>query len=152
MAINLPSNPSPAQATVGKDYLLYLNTGTQTIPIWTLIGGQRAGTLTRKGDTIDASDKTTGGWKASLVGLLSWSISLDGLVLLQDDGLDALEAAFNAGKQINVQFVYPNKSYRTGWGTISELTIDNQYNQAATLKGTIDGVGPLSDITLPEEG
>lgn len=152
MAINLPSNPSPAQATVGKDYLLYLNTGTPTIPIWTLIGGQRAGTLTRKGDTIDASDKTTGGWKASLVGLLSWSISLDGLVLLQDDGLDALEAAFNAGKQINVQFVYPNKSYRTGWGTISELTIDNQYNQAATLKGTIDGVGPLSDITPPEEG
>jgi len=149
MAVNLPSNPSPAQATVGKDYLLYINTGTPTIPIWTLIGGQRAGTLTRKADSVDASDKTTGGWKASLVGLLSWSISLDGLVLLQDDGLDALETAFNAGKQINVQFVYPSKSYRTGWGTISELTIDNQYNQAATLKGTIDGVGPLSDLTDP---
>jgi TP901-1 family phage major tail protein len=149
MAINLPSNPSPAQATVGKDYLLYINTGTPTIPIWTLIGGQRAGTLTRKADTVEASDKTTGGWKASLIGLLSWSISLDGLVLLQDAGLDALEAAFNAGQQINVQFVYPSKSYRTGWGTISELTIDNQYNQAATLKGTIDGVGPLSDLTDP---
>lgn len=149
MAINLPSNPSPAQATVGKDYLLYINTGTASVPVWTLIGGQRAGTLTRKADSVEASDKTTGGWKASLIGLLSWSISLDGLVLLQDDGLDALEAAFNAGKQINVQFVYPSKSYRTGWGTISELTIDNQYNQAATLKGTIDGVGPLSDLTDP---
>jgi TP901-1 family phage major tail protein len=147
MPVNLPSNPSPAQATVGKDYLLFINTGTATVPIWTLIGGQRAGTLTRKGDTIDASDKTTGGWKASLVGLLSWAISLDGLVLLQDAGLTALETAFNAGQQVNIQFVYPDGKYRTGWGSISELTIDNQYNQAATLKGTIDGVGPLSDLT-----
>jgi TP901-1 family phage major tail protein len=149
MAVTLPTNPSPAQATVGKDYLLYINTGTAAVPIWTLIGGQRAGTLTRKGDTIDASDKTTGGWKASLVGLLSWAISLDGLLLLQDDGLEALETAFNGGKQVNIQFVYPDKTFRTGWGSISELTIDNQYNQAATLKGTIDGVGPLSDLTTP---
>ncbi|MDR3565582.1 MAG: phage tail tube protein [Negativicutes bacterium] len=149
MSVTLPTNPSPAQATVGKDYLLYINTGTAATPVWTLIGGQRAGTLTRKGDTIDASDKTTGGWKASLVGLLSWAIALDGLVLLQDDGLTALETAFNGGKQVNIQFVYPNQAFRTGWGSVSELTIDNQYNQAATLKGTIDGVGPLSDLTTP---
>jgi TP901-1 family phage major tail protein len=149
MAVTLPTNPSPAQATVGKDYLLYVNTGTATTPVWTLIGGQRSGTLTRKGETIDASDKTTGGWKASLVGLLSWAIALDGLVLLQDAGLEALETAFNAGQQVNIQFVYPDAKYRTGWGSISELTIDNAYNQAAVLKGTIDGVGPLSDLTTP---
>jgi TP901-1 family phage major tail protein len=147
MSVILPVNPSPAQATRGKDYLLYINTGTALIPSWTLIGGQRAGTLSRKGDTIDVSNKTTGGWKASLVGLLSWSIALDGLVLLTDAGVLALEQAFSAAQQIEVQFVYPDLTYRTGWGSISELTIDNQYNQAATLKGTIDGVGALSAIT-----
>lgn len=145
-AVTLPTNPSPSQATAGKNYLLYINTGTATTPVWTLIGGQRAGTLTRKGTSIDCSDKTTGGWTSSLIGLLSWSISLDGLVKLQDAGLQALEQAFNDAAQVNLQFVYPDGTYRTGWGSISELTIDNQYNQAATLKGTIDGAGPLSNL------
>ena len=146
MAVNLPVNPSPSQATVGKDYLLYINTGTPTTPTWTLIGGQRAGTLNRKAEVIDASNKTTGGWKQSLPGLLSWSIALDGLVLLQDLGIQALEVAFNAAQQVEVQFVYPDNTYRTGWASITELSIDNQYNQAATLKGTLDGVGPLSEL------
>jgi TP901-1 family phage major tail protein len=145
-AITLPTNPSPAQATVGKNYLLYINTGTATTPVWTLIGGQKASTLTRKGASIDASDKTTGGWTSSLVGLLSWSISLDGLVKLQDTGYQALELAFNAGQQINVQLVYSDLTYRTGWGVITELTLDNQYNQAATIKGTIEGSGALSAL------
>lgn len=146
MSVILPINPSPSQATVGKDYLLYVNTGTPTVPVWTLIGGQRAGTLSRKADSIDASNKTTGGWKSTLIGLLSWSIALDGLVMLADAGLQALEQAFDAAQEIQVQFVYPDLTFRTGWGSITELTIDNQYNQAATLKGTIEGVGALSDL------
>ena len=33
-----------AIATVGKDYLIYLNTGTsEATPTWTLLGGQRSG-------------------------------------------------------------------------------------------------------------
>lgn len=146
MSVHLPVNPSPSQSTVGKDYLLYVNTGTPAVPVWTLIGGQRAGTLSRKAESIDASNKTTGGWKSILIGLLSWSIALDGLVLLADAGLQALEQAFDAAQEIQVQFVYPDTTYRTGWGSITELTIDNQYNQAATLKGTIEGVGALSDL------
>ena len=146
MPITLPTNPSPAQATVGKDYLLYINTGTVATPVWTLIGGQRSGNLNRKAESIDASNKTTGGWKQSLPGLLSWSIALDGLVLLQDLGLQALEQAFNAAQQVELKFVYPNLTYRTGWASITELSIDNAYNAAATLKGTLDGVGPLSEL------
>lgn len=146
MGLTLPTNPSTSTATVGKSYLLNINTGTASTPVWTLIGGQRASTLSRKGDSIDVSNKTNQGWKSSLIGLLSWSIALDGLVMLNDAGILALETAFNAGAQINVQFVYADGSYRTGWATISELTLDNQYNQAATLKGTLEGVGALSSV------
>ena len=33
-------------ATAGKDYLIYLNTGTtEAAPTWTLLGGQRSGVL-----------------------------------------------------------------------------------------------------------
>ena len=33
-------------ATAGKDYLIYVNTGTtEANPTWTLVGGQRSGCL-----------------------------------------------------------------------------------------------------------
>lgn len=33
-------------ATAGKDYLIYVNTGTtEANPTWTLVGGQRSGTF-----------------------------------------------------------------------------------------------------------
>lgn len=45
-------------ATAGKDYLIYLNTGTtEADPVWTLLGGQRSGDLNRQADEIDASHK-----------------------------------------------------------------------------------------------
>lgn len=74
-------------ATAGKDYLIYLNTGeTEATPVWTLLGGQRSGDLARKADSIDASNKTSGGWKSSLAGLREWSIDLESVVILNDAG------------------------------------------------------------------
>ena len=113
-AITLPTNPSTSSATVGKDYLLYINTGTSGSPVWTLIGGQRGASLGRTADEIDVSNKTTSGWKSVKAGLRSWSIDLDGLVLLADDGIAALDYAFMNGLEINIKLEYPDKSSRTG--------------------------------------
>ena len=150
-AATLPDNPSTSSATVGKDYLLYVNTGTAEVPVWTLIGGQRGSSLSRSADSIDTSHKTSGGWKSSLAGLRGWSIDLDGLVLLQDSGLEALETAFNAGKEVNVKFEYPNKKYRTGWAAITDLSIETPHDGEASLSGTLEGNGPLSDLIDPGE-
>ena len=58
------SNTSDAMA--GKSVLLYIATdGTEQSPTWTLIGGQRSGDLNQEGDEIDASHKTSGGWKVA---------------------------------------------------------------------------------------
>ena len=47
-----PTNAS-TNATAGKDYLIYLNTGaTEANPTWTLLGGQRSGDLSRQADEI----------------------------------------------------------------------------------------------------
>lgn len=74
-------------ATAGKDYLIYLNTGTtEAAPTWTLLGGQRSGDLNREADEIDASHKTSGGWKSTLLGLRSWSIDLETVYLAGDTG------------------------------------------------------------------
>ena len=133
-------------ATAGKDYLIYLNTGTtEAAPTWTLLGGQRSGDLNREADEIDASHKTSGGWKAALPGLRSWSIDLETVYLAGDTGAKFLEAAFLAGKQVHVKFEYPDKSFVTGWGSITECSLSTPHDDVATLKGTISGDGPLSE-------
>lgn len=133
-------------ATAGKDYLIYLNTGTiEAAPTWTLLGGQRSGDLNREADEIDASYKTSGGWKSTLPGLRSWSIDLETVYLAGDTGAKFLEAAFLAGKQVHVKFEYPDKSFVTGWGSITECSLSTPHDDVATLKGTISGDGPLSE-------
>ena len=133
-------------ATAGKDYLIYLNTGaTEAAPTWTLLGGQRSGDLNREADEIDASHKTSGGWKSTLPGLRSWSIDLETVYLAGDTGAKFLEAAFLAGKQVHVKFEYPDKSFVTGWGSITECSLSTPHDDVATLKGSISGDGPLSE-------
>lgn len=134
-------------STAGKDYLIYINTAaTEAAPTWTLLGGQRSGDLTRQADEIDASHKTSGGWKSTLPGLRSWSIDLETVYLAGDAGAKFLEAAFLAGKQIHIKFEYPDKSYVTGWASVTECSLSTPYDDVATIKGTLNGDGALSDV------
>lgn len=149
MSVTLPENPSTSSATVGKDYLISINTGTVAVPVWTLVGGQRSGSLSRTADSIDVSHKTSGGWKSTKAGLRGWGIDLDGLVLLTDTGLEALETAFNTGVEVHVKFKYPDLKYRTGWAAVTDLSIDAPHDGEASIKGTLEGNGPLSDLTTP---
>lgn len=143
-AITLPTNPSVSSASVGKDFLLYINTGTVNSPTWTLIGGQRGASLGRTAEEIDISHKTSGGWKSSKAGLRGWSIDLDGLVLLQDTGLQALEYAFMNGLEINIKLEYPDLSYQTGWGSLTDFSMEAPHDGEASIKGTVSGNGALA--------
>jgi TP901-1 family phage major tail protein len=144
MTLTLPENPSVSSASVGKDFLLKINTGTAGTPTWTLIGGQRSASLSRSADEIDVSNKTNDGWKATKAGLRSWSIDLDGLVLLRDTGLAALEQAFMDGAEVNVQLLYPDATAQTGWGSLTDFSMESPHDGEATIKGTISGNGALS--------
>lgn len=144
MSITLPTNPSVSSASVGKDFILKINTGTVEVPVWTTIGGQRGTSLKRTADEIDVSHKTSGGWKAVKAGLRSWSMDLDGLVVLSDTGVQALEQAFMDGSEVNVQLLYPDDTVQTGWGSVTDFSLDTPHDGEATLKGTIGGNGELS--------
>lgn len=143
--VTLPANPSTSSATVGKDFLLYVNTGTVAVPVWTLIGGQRGASLSRSAEEIDVSHKGSGGWGAKKAGLRSWSLDLDGLILSSDSGIAALEYAFQNGLEVNVKLEYPDKSYNTGWGSVTDFSMEAPHDGEATLKGTISGNGALAD-------
>ena len=135
-------------ATAGKNYFIYVNTGTDEDAgaKWTKIGGQRGGSLARKADSIDASHKDSGGWKTTLQGLKEWSIDLDTLIMPNDEGLNILNAAFLADQLVHLKFEFPNKSYVTGWASITDLSIDAPHDDVATYKGTLNGAGALSDL------
>lgn len=154
MSTNFPTRAEgTSNATAGKDYLIYLNTGTsEAAPTWTLLGGQRSGGLSREADEIDASHKTSGGWKSTLPGLRSWSIDLESVYLKDDTGAKFLEEAFLVGKQVNVKFEYPDKSYVTGWGSVTECSLSTPHDDVATLSGTIKGDGALSELKPADTG
>ena len=141
-----PEPPATSTATAGKDYLVYVATaGTASNYTWTLVGGQRTGSLSRTAEEIDASHKTSGGWTTKIAGLRSWSLDLESIYLAGDDGAKFLEAAFLQGKQVFIKFEYPDKSYVTGWGAITDLSLETSHDDVATITGTIAGAGALSD-------
>lgn len=147
MPITLPVNPSVSSACVGKDFLLKINTNTAASPTWTIVGGQRSADLGRSADSIDVSHKTSGGWKSSKAGLRGWSIDLDALVLLSDTALPYLEKAFQDGAEINVQLLYPDGTVQTGWGSLTDFSLATPHDGEASITGTIEGNGALTDRT-----
>lgn len=144
MAVVLPSNPDASVATAGKDYTLYVNTGTVSVPVWTKVGGQRNSPLNQSADTIDVTHKGSGGYKSTIAGLKGWDISLDALAMLDDPGVDAIEYAYDNSKQVNIKFERPDLKYRTGWASVTEFSIDPPHDGEATISGSLQGVGPIS--------
>lgn len=137
-----------AMPTAGKNYLIYLNIGTDetTNAKWLVLGGQRSGDLSRKADSIDASSKDSGGWKVTIPGMKEWSIDLETLLMPNEESLVLLEQAFLKDEKVHIKFEYPDKSYMTGLASITELSLGTPHDDVATYKGSLNGAGPLSEL------
>lgn len=146
----LPDNPDTGIAEAGKDTLLYVNAGTTAAAKFVLVGGQRNSPLNMAADSIDGSHKNSGGWKTNLQGLKNWSMEHDGLLIMSDEGRQVMEYCYRNSKQVNIKLVYKNGSYRTGWANITKFDEDNSHTGVQTVKITLEGVGPISDITAAE--
>ena len=77
----------------GLDVLIKVNVGTAEEPEYVAVGAQRGASLSRSAETLDKTSKDSDGWQESLAGLKSWTISTDGLLILDDEGYEALENA-----------------------------------------------------------
>jgi predicted secreted protein len=147
-AYSLPTNPMAAQATVGKDYLLYVAgiVGVATVESWNIIGGQSGGSIDESTKDVDVTNKASGGFTSYLPGLTDWSISLDAIALMpgSDNGVELIKRAKAQKTQIKIKILYPDGSFRVGWASVSTYTTDTPYDKGATLKGKLTGYGPLS--------
>jgi TP901-1 family phage major tail protein len=149
---NLPENPDPNIAEAGKDVLLYLGkSGSGDEEVFALVGGQRNSTIEMTAGSLDGSHKGSGGWTTAIPGMKSWKSSFDGLQIMNDEGAQIMEHCFRYDKQAHTKFVYPDGSFQIGWAHITEFSRDNPHDGIATIKSTLEGVGPISEITPAAE-
>lgn len=109
----------------------------------TLIGGQQNCSINRETETSDVTTKDSGVWsEAEAIGL-SWSVDLDGLVVVGDAGLKALETAWENLQQVDVKYGTAS-SYKSGRAIITSLSSNSPSKEKTTYSVSLQGVGALS--------
>lgn len=108
----------------------------------TLIGGQQNCSINRETETSDTTTKDSGVWsEAEAIGL-SWSVDLDGLVVVGDQGLKALETAWESLQQVDVKYG-TSSNYKSGKAIITSLSSNSANKEKTTYSVSLQGVGAL---------
>ena len=109
------------------------------------VGGQKGASLKRSADTIDVSDKTSGGWSESIMGIKSWSLDCDGFVTLGDKGFALIHQAFDTRVALDVEIKIGDKEGYTYTGKVVITDFPEEYasDNAVTYSLTLQGASPL---------
>ena len=108
-----------------------------------LIGGQQGCSINRETETTDSTTKDSGVWSESEAIGLSWSVDCDGLVVVGDEGLKALEEAWENLQQVDVKYG-SSSNYKTGKAIITSLSSNSPSKDKTTYSVSLQGVGALT--------
>lgn len=120
----------------GVDVLIKIGTNT--------VGGQRGATLNMAADTVDVTTKDSNGWKESELGFKEWGIEFDGLWVVDDAALTALQTAFMNDTPVSASVAMPNGDTYSGTALLTEFPIEAPYDDNVTYSGTLTGTGALT--------
>lgn len=128
----------------GVDVLLKVKNGTSYVSL----GGQKGASLSRSANTIDVTDKNSGGWAENMAGVKSWSIDCDGFVVLGDSALTQLHTAFDSRTAIEVEIrvgdnADTNGYTYTGKAVITDFPEEYAQDDAVTFSLSLQGASPL---------
>lgn len=128
----------------GVDVLVYIDVSTTGTPDYKPVGGQSNATLNREADSIDVTSKeNVGGYREFLPGFKSWSIEMEGFIVLNDDAFDLLESKFEDRAPVLVEVKYQNGKTYKGTGSITEFTNEFPVDDGASYTCTIEGASAL---------
>lgn len=127
----------------GLDVLIKVNVGTEDSPEYVAVGAQRGASMSRSAETLDKTSKDSDGWQESLAGLKSWTISTDGLLILDDEGYTALEDAYMMSENVLVQFSTKSGTMYEGEAIITTIDLDAPYDDLTTYTAEFQGTGEL---------
>lgn len=130
-------------AMKGLDVLIKVNVGTAESPEYVAVGAQRGASLGMSSETLDKTSKDSEGWQESLSGLKSWSISTDGLLILDDEGYMALEDAYMTSENVLVQFSTKSGAMYEGDAIITTIDLDAPYDDLSSYSAEFQGSGEL---------
>ena len=112
-----------------------------------VVGEQRNATLNRGSETLDVSNKATGGaWKEFIAGAKEWSVDGDGILIDGDEAFGLLEDAYLSGELVEVKI-----GDDSGWGfqgnaIITDFPVEAPYDDALSYSMTLQGTGALSKV------
>ena len=133
-----------ADKLMGKEVLLYINYGdsaTEKKPTWTLIGGQTTADLDMSADSIDASNKSSGGWGESYAGIKTTELSLEGIQCKSDEGLSALKDAFIKSESVDILRYAADGTADRNWYNLTEFSDSTPHDDTVTFTVTMGGIG-----------
>lgn len=114
----------------------------------TVIGGQQGASINMESETTETTTKDSGDWAEAEVTGLSWSVDLDGLVVIGDEGLKALKTAWRTKTLVDVKYGTPT-NYESGKAIISSYSQNSPAKEKSTYSVSLQGVGALTE-TNPE--
>lgn len=144
MAKVRPTRSATADKLVGKNVLVYINYGegaTEASPVWCLIGGQRGASLSMTADSIDATNKASGGWGETYAGIKGTELSFDGIINKSDPGYAALKDAFVKGEAVDLCRYATDGTADRNWYNITDLSDQTPHDDMATFSMTAGGIG-----------
>lgn len=131
----------------GADVLLQIMDGEDKVTV----AGQQGTTLNMNADTIDVTDKTSGGWKTYMPGLKEWSIDQDVFYTIGDESNKLLLNAYLNREPITV-FLQVGKDDEAGRisfegeAYITEFPMDFALDNAASISMSLSGASALEVV------
>lgn len=137
-------------AVTGGDFVLYFDNGTNGQEDWVMIAGQRNASLSQSTESHEVSVKGSGSWKGYILGFREWSISCDGLYMLDDDSYKKFSQAYSDRKKLKIEMRIPNGKYE-GQVVIENFDLSMGYNEAVSYSCTLLGDGELKLVDDMED-
>lgn len=129
--------------TKGKGVIIKIkDAGGELMPV----AGQTGGSLSREVETLEVYTKDDA--TKQVYGTFStWSVSLEALYVLNDEGYALLETKFGAKENVHVEIALEDGKTYSGEGLITSLEMDLGMDDMISISCEINGSG---DLTLNE--
>lgn len=127
----------------GIDVLIYIDIAS----VKTLVGGQRGATITKRTEIADAKHKSSGAWQNRVQTFLDWSVSGDAVIIENDACRAALDTAWRARTDVEVEVQYPDGTLVVGNAVIADLSDNAPHDNVATMTLELQGNGALTEGT-----
>jgi TP901-1 family phage major tail protein len=128
----------------GVDILLMVNTGTDAVPVWTAVAGQRNATLSEESETIDITSKDSEGAFEYDYGFYGWTIDADGVYVKNDVGYKELKDAIRNKQKIKVRIQEEGVATEEGMALVTSAEFEGAYDAEVTYSISLQGTGKLT--------